>query len=171
MSVRSVGLCTGTTDKGSRCRRRVANSEYCYQHLEKVKGLKIKPSHIAGGGMGLYAQKSFSRGSVVTDYGGSIVQSRDPNFGGDYVLQLSARKFLDARKSNSGAGRFANDCRPANQRAGQCPGNNSQLESDPRNSHNADIIATSSIHKGQEVFTSYGAQYWRNHDARRKRPH
>jgi hypothetical protein len=169
MSVRSVDRCEGQTGAGVRCKRRVANTQYCYQHLDKTKGLKVKDSHIPGGGKGLYATKNFEQGDVITPYGGRLVHSRDRDYGGDYVLQLSARKFLNAERTNSGVGRFANDCRPANVRAGHCVGNNAQFENDPHNSNNGDVIATTNIRKGQEVFADYTEAYWRDYARRRKR--
>lgn len=168
MSVRAVDRCEGRTGAGLRCKRRVANTEFCYQHLEKTKGLKVKDSQIPDGGKGLYATKNFAEGAVITPYGGRLVHSRDPDYGGDYVLQLSARKFLNAEKTNSGAGRFANDCQPANIRAGHCAGNNAHFAHDPRNSNNGNVTATTNIRKGQEVFAKYSDGYWRD-VARRKR--
>ena len=67
---------------------------------------------------------------------------------------------IDADKpARHSVARYANDCRTINKQAGHCKGNNSRF------SHNKKtgkvwIVATKTIHPGDEIFVSYGRRYW-----------
>ena len=70
-------------------------------------GLRIMKSTIAG--MGLFATRSFRKGEHITDYtGDELVLSHD-RVGGPYALALTQRKAIDAARTNTAYGRWAND--------------------------------------------------------------
>ena len=77
----------------------------------------------------------------------------------DYGVDYDENHTLDARSTQSGIARYANECKPADRAAGRCRGNNSQLRKTLQNN----IILESRgsrIPANSEIFTSYGHNYW-----------
>jgi hypothetical protein len=154
MSERVSSRCIAIKIDGTRCKLKTTKSPYCWIHLKQKEHLRIKPSKIAHAGLGLFATAEFRNREKICDYGGETVTTDDPNFGGDYVLQLTHNKYKDGRKSNSTIGGYANDAR------GTRFHNNAKL------SHNRDwtdgiLKASRNIHPNDEILTSYGRRYWR----------
>ena len=157
-----VEQCKGKTAKGERCKRRSQKSGMCWTHLAKEQGLKIKKSQIPGAGDGLYATKEWNRGNNITEYGGDRVEL--DNNGNDvrtgqpwrsqYGLQIKKHPltFIDARKTNSAPGRYANTARGSEFR------NNAQLVYD-RNGRKAHVRAAQRIEPNQEIFVPYGNSF------------
>ena len=131
----------------------------CYQHLPKEDGLQIKDSKLGPrAGKGLFATKDFAEGRKVCNYDGEVVRSHDPDYGGPYALEVAQHKFIDASKTNSGPGRFANACRRS--KGDECSGNNAQLRPSP--AYGGMLKAMKKIKAGREVFVAYGRQYWQH---------
>ena len=162
-STRSVVQCVGHTRTGARCKRRTARTHLCYAHLEKEQHLRIKPSNIPGAGMGLYTTVARRAHRMVAPYSGEYVTKPRDNYGGDYVVSLNSPpdappyKYVDARKTTDGAGRFSNNARRRDHRT-----NNSHLTPHP-NSREAKVVASRNIPAGTEILTRYGNDYWRQH--------
>ena len=166
MSVRVCQQCTATNKNGKRCKRNTCRTELCFQHLRSVSGLRLAPSNIPEGGIGLFAAKPFKTKDTVAPYTGEIHTSLVE---GPYVLQATKSKFIDAAKSNTAAGRFANDCRSKNKKTrgfsghnkthGFCKGNNTRLSWNA-NTQKASVKATKAINAGDEIYASYSAGYW-----------
>ena len=160
-SLRTVVQCTGRTLSGARCKRRTARTNLCYAHLEKEQHLRIKPSTIRGAGMGLFTTVPRRAHRMVAPYTGEYVTKPDDNYGGDYVISLNAPpdappfKYVDARRTTDGAGRFSNSARRRDRRT-----NNSHLSAN-RNMRDAKVVATRNIPANTEVLTRYGNDYWR----------
>ena len=163
-SVKTCSQCIATAANGRRCKKRTCKSEKCWIHLKKEDGLRISSSTIPGVIEGLFAAKDFDRNEKIGNYKGMESTQR---IGGDYVLQVSRNKFVDAKKTNSCAVRYANDCKPINRRSGDCAANNSILTVIPRTQIPI-LKANRPIEAGQEIFTSYGPAYWRDHSLRNK---
>lgn len=176
MSERTCDQCTAKSDKtGQRCKRRTCKSDLCWQHLRTKEDLMIKPSHIRGAGDGLYATTGkyktrgfdgFKKGETIAQYKGRLLtkQQLDRKYPGDtlapYAVQVTRNTFMDAPKSNMGAARFANACRTANKRKKECKGNNAKLVANAR-AKSVKLKAVKKIKPGEEIYTSYGRQYWR----------
>ena len=160
-TVRSVVQCIAYTRTGARCRRRTRRTNLCYAHLEKEQHLRIKKSTIPGAGMGLFTTIDRRAHRKVAPYTGEYVTKPQDNYGGDYVISLNAPpnappfKYVDARKTTDGAGRFAN-----NARRGDHKTNNSHLYTNP-NSQEAKVVASRNIPAGTEILAKYGNNYWR----------
>jgi len=142
-------------------------------HLKTEKGLQIKKSHIPKAGLGLYALKEFNRGDVITPYGGELITTRDPNLGGDYMLELKKgppRVLIDGspKVSNKSTGGYSNSCKPPDKRAGYCNGQNAHFEIN-RRTKTANIVATKKIKPKEEIYSTYGAEYWRSANNRKKK--
>lgn len=160
--------CIHVTPRG-RCLRKTCNGgPRCWQHTRLMLGLKVGPSGVAGAGKGLRATRSFRRGDFVSPYYADVKtdDQLDEIYGeGDDALAPYALKVnsaarngeplvYDARRTDAGYARYANDCRPENRRSRQCRGNNAAFEP------NGYLRALRDIRPGEEVFASYGASYW-----------
>ena len=158
---RDCQQCEALTKSRRRCKRRTCKySKQCYQHTLINKGLSLGKSKIPNSGLGLYAEKKFKRGDRIASYGGVIVSSSDfKSSDSAYGLQVSNGEVLDSRSTQSGLGRYVNDCRASNKRRRQCKGKNSRLVWNSR-SRTASVKATKTIQPGTEIYTSYGRGYW-----------
>ena len=161
---RSVVQCIAHTRTGARCKRRTRRTNLCYAHLEKEQHLKIKKSTIPGAGMGLFTTVQRRAHRMVAPYTGEYVTRPQDNYGGDYVVSLNGPpqappyKYVDARKTTDGAGRFSNNARRQDHKT-----NNSHLSANS-NSRDAKVVASRNIPAGSEILTKYGNDYWRRHD-------
>lgn len=160
-TVRDCVRCSALTVRGIRCKRNTCKyTKYCFQHAWKKEGVKIKKSKIPGAGDGLFAAKDFKAGETVADYGGEIINAAEHNRrNGNYSLQISRNKFIDGRSTQSGLGRWVNDCRAVTRRGGHCRRNNAKLQVHAR-SRRGRVRATRRIRAGQEIYAGYGRAYW-----------
>jgi hypothetical protein len=63
---------------GQRCKRNpCVRKDYCWQHLRSTLGVDVRPSTLAGAGMGLFAYKPFPNRSKVASYSGVLVPSSE----------------------------------------------------------------------------------------------
>ena len=78
-----------------------------------------------------------------------------------YALRINEHLMIDADKParHSVAG-YANNCRTINKKSGQCKGNNARFSVNIQ-ARRGWIVATKTIHPGDEIFVSYGADYWK----------
>jgi SET domain-containing protein len=153
--------CKATKKDGQRCTRKTCKYvEMCWQHTKKEKSLVVKKSSIKGAGDGLYTTKEIKKGDKVASYTGEkkTRQEYDQNISG-YGVEITKQMILDARSTQTGLGRYVNDCRAANKRRGECKGNNARFTVD-RKSDSVSVKATKRIKAGEEVFLSYGRKYW-----------
>ena len=146
--------CTAETATGRICKARTRGGQYCWTHLKKEEGLRIKQSKVAEAGKGLFAEKEFKKGETIALYTGDWVAAED-GAGGAYALQVSKTKIIDAARTNAGPGRWANDPRGTGRRA------NAELRYSAKNKVGS-VAAKQKIKKGDEVLVSYGRQYWKD---------
>lgn len=151
---------------GLRCKRRTClYYKYCFQHAQSILGLKIAKSSIPGAGKGLIATKTFRKGARIAEYGGDRLSPAEYNktegiFGLAVKKRNGVKEIIDAKSTQSGFGRWPNDCRAGDKRKKKCNGNNAKLMYVPR-SDRAYVTASKRILPGSEVFTSYGGvPYW-----------
>ena len=168
-TIRECKRCDAQTNSGRRCRNRTCKyGIFCWVH-HKLMNLAVKDSGIPGAGNGLFVYRAVASGTRIAQYTGKNVSSAE--YGrrqhGAYGVTLQAnngRRTLDARSTQSGVARYANDCRPANRRAGHCR-NNAQLE-EVRAGRSTEVwvVATRRIRAGGEVFLQYNQpgqpDYW-----------
>jgi hypothetical protein len=160
-TVRDCARCSAITAKGTRCTRTTCiYPELCFQHFRVRYGLKLAPSNLPAAGLGLFTTRPISRNRKIADYTGDIWSdddwAEDPS---DYGVQYDENHTLDARSTQSAIGRYANECRTADKRAGRCRGNNSQLRTTRQ--RNVVLESRSRIPSNTEIFTSYGKMYWK----------
>jgi hypothetical protein len=148
--------CTADKRAGGQCCMRTKRGQYCWNHTRTIEGLRIKASTIPQAGLGLFATKQFNNGDAITPYTGDLVAIHDDRVGGPYYLQLNRHKGIDAARTNTANGRYANDPR------GTQSSPNATLVLDA-NRGTGRVKATRTIQPGQEIFVAYGPGYWRGH--------
>ena len=162
MSERECVQCAAETVAGARCKRTTCKyAKYCFQHTKSKRGVAVRTSAIPNGGQGLFAAKDIPAKAKIVDYGGTVMTAARYNRNrSGYGIALGQGMVLDGKSTQSGLGRYANSCTPADKRAGNCHGNNARLSVNAANS-SASVKSTKRIKKGQEIFVAYGKQYWR----------
>ena len=134
-----------------RCKHTTNRGIFCWQHLKQKEGFRIKKSTIPNAGLGLFTTKPIKNNVNVTEYSGDHVVSRDPNYGGPYVLETKKYHYIDASKTNEkGLGRWINH-QPLRK-------SNTKFVI---NRGKAYMKSTKPIAKDKELFVPYGAQYFR----------
>ena len=124
--------------------------------------LEVKKSKIPGAGKGLFAKEMFKRNDKVIEYTGEIItwkecQKRNEALDGVglYYFYVSDKKCIDAQNVPESLARYANDA------AGfvRLPGfrNNARFEVIKSKPY---IIASRNIKPGDEIYVSYGKEYW-----------
>jgi SET domain-containing protein len=108
--------------------------------------------------MGLFTKVDIKKGERIVEYAGrrkkwAAVKHLDGHNG--YLLRLSRTTAIDARPKNSGKGRYANDAMGMS----RVPGlrNNAEYLI---YGNRVFIEATRNIRKGEEIFVSYGKEFW-----------
>ena len=153
--------CSANTTSGARCKRTTCKyAKFCFQHTKSKLGVVVKASGIPNSGQGLYAVKDIPNKSKIVSYGGKIVSAAHYNrHPSGYGIDIGKGRILDGKSTQSGLGRYANACTVADKRHKRCKGNNARLSIN--NAGTASVKSTKSIKKGQEIFVSYGKQYWK----------
>ena len=133
-------------------------------HAEEVdRDLLVAPSAIACGGLGLFTSKDFAAGETVCYYAGLVYNFNGKNLLEDqsYVLYLGYSEifdediFIDPLDLLEVKGRYMND--PLNETLynvcwSRSMDNVAQLR--------CGVVATRDIIAGEEIFVSYGSDYW-----------
>ena len=110
----------------------------------------VGPSRIAGAGSGLFAARSFIRGEIICRYSGQLYRTAEAIRLKDktYLMRLGPQRYV----VGSTKARYINDCRH--------PGHyNVRFDKRPQEGW-ADVVATTDVEKGDELFANYGRWYW-----------
>ena len=153
--------CTAENRGGKQCGARTKRGQFCYAHRRQKGGTRIKAASVRGHGLGLFTTRAFRRGEILADYSGDYVVGRGDDVGGPYFLNLRVRggAAIDAARTNSGDGRWANDARGVRLSDGRKARANSIMATQP-GTRVVKLRATRDITAGEEIFVSYGAAYW-----------
>jgi SET domain-containing protein len=171
MSIRECKQCSADTIKGRQCKNRTCKySLYCWIHTKKLFQLGLKTSGIPGTGTGLFTFKDIQPGEQIAKYTGKIktqeeYDRNDSGYGIGIRDGPNKGKVVDAASTQSSNARYANDCQAKDKRKKHCKGNNAAL----LNLDNGEIWLESIklIKKGEEIFSSYGKDYWRKEGTRK----
>ena len=138
--------------------------EYINEAKSQTKSLYVDKSTIPNSGNGLFTKKDFKKGQLICQFKGDLLDedelSKIDTTGprGHYLIGLSNNMTLDVYNSKSLA-RYANDAEGFKKVRGRR--NNSTIYSS-KNGKSAYIAATRDIKAGEEIFVSYGDEYWDN---------
>ena len=163
MSVRECVQCIAETRAGKRCKKHTCTySEFCDVHTKKLFDLAIKQSAIAGSGKGLFTMVEIPKNTRIAQYTGQV--KTDAEYGekeSGYGISIPGGKVIDAYSTQHGIARYANDCRSANIKKGECKGSNARFSSSTRDGKTSVwLTSTKRIKAGGEIFVSYGRGYW-----------
>jgi hypothetical protein len=134
---------------------------YCPQHTKLILGLEVKDSTIPNAGKGLFAVRGFRKNDKITEYTGIVLTKSqiDQLYGkldqdlSPYAVQISEDLFMDSSCARSIAA-FANDSKSHN---------NAKLSTN-RLTNRVFLRAIKNINPQDEIFTSYGENYFQNND-------
>jgi transposase InsO family protein len=158
--------CTADTAAGAHCRQRTRRGQFCWQHLSKLRGVRIKRSTIPGAGFGIFASRDLPPNTRL-GYTGDKLRDLADDDGGAYFLELTKGTAIDAARTNTGEGRWVNDPRGTD-KAANCE---FTLHTPPGKPRQACVRTTRLVPKGEELLCKYGAAYWRFIAAKRKAAH
>lgn len=123
---------------------------------------EVRPSQTTGGGLGLFAERDYFAGELVTQYGG---RRSDTQIDGDYVLMIKQNRkkpfYLDTQEPGSfkepeQRGRYINESISRRNVDARFNSRTQQVEFYVR--------SNTVVPKGTEFFWYYGDEYKRNYD-------
>jgi hypothetical protein len=167
--------CVAFTQRGTPCKRRTKRGHHCSDHMRLLQRLAVAKSRIHGAGFGLFAAKckdrfAFRKNRRIVVYSGDWVQllpgAAGDRQGGPYFLQVTRNLAVDAARTNTALGRWANAPHGALNDKGRPLRPNAKLVLD-RTKRQGALTALRDIRPGEEILVSYGASYWRYRGAKR----
>lgn len=123
------------------------------------KQLVVKKSSLKGAGKGLFTTKSIPKGTRIVEYKGKVTTWEEASSGrgfNGYIYYVNKNHVIDAKKTLTALARYANDARGLSKIEGLS--NNSKYVQDDDN--RVYIESFRNIEAGDEIFVSYGKEYW-----------
>jgi SET domain-containing protein len=122
----------------------------------------VKKSQIPGAGKGLYTKRDIKKGDRFLEYLGEIITEKELDRRAEkdlygYAFYISKKKCIDAYNSPELVARYANDAKGITRVEGL---KNNCCYDIWKN--RAWIMAEKNIKAKEEIFVSYGAEYWRD---------
>lgn len=124
--------------------------------------LYVKKSTLPKAGKGLFTKKIIKKGEVVCEYEGEKVtwkeclrRNENQSGKGGYYFHITDKNCVDAQYTLWAMGRYANDATGVSRIKGLR--NNAKYEVIKGKPY---IVATRTINEKEEVFVSYGKEYW-----------
>jgi SET domain-containing protein len=134
--------------------------------LDESDYLQSKPSQIPNSGMGLFTTIDIEPGEIISKFIGEILtakeyRTRKAAGEDDYFMNLPSGKTLDCRMTKCFA-KYANDAEGL-----KTPFKNNSFIS-MNDEGDVVIVAKKPIRAGEEIFVSYGKNYWQNFKSKNK---
>lgn len=124
--------------------------------LEKY--LRVKKSLLPGAGKGLFTKTDIVKGTRIVEYKGKkrkwVDAKHEDGYNG-YLMRVTRSVVIDALPATDAFGRYANDARGLTRV--ETLKNNAEYISEGTRCY---IDATRNIKAGEEIFVSYGREYW-----------
>lgn len=120
--------------------------------------LEVGPSQLPFANRGLFTRSAIPKDATIVEYTGRISSWADCNqMGGDnnYLYYIDEEHVIDASREDDSLGRYANDAHGLKRVRGLL--NNARFVEE---GYRVYIVATRDIRKGEEIFVSYGKEYW-----------
>jgi hypothetical protein len=165
MSVLQCVQCSATTRKGIRCKNTTCiYSEFCGLHTQSLLNLALRQSWIPTANRGLYTTVDIPKHQNIARYTGELKTFAEYDAApSGYGYGISAGRVMDAASTQTGLGRYVNDCRAADRRQGHCARSNARFVVSHRNGiATIWVRAIVDIPAESEIYASYGgSRYWR----------
>ena len=113
--------CKGLKNNGRQCSRNTKRGEYCWQHLQSKKGLRVKPTTLRPNRkkFGLFAATKFKVGDKIAEYKGDVVTEKP--IGDPTAVEIRKnRQWITAPRTTQGVARYAKICKPLDRAAQRC---------------------------------------------------
>jgi uncharacterized protein len=124
--------------------------------LEKY--LLVKKSMLPNSGKGLFIKTDIAKGTRIVEYKGKkrkwVDAKHEDGYNG-YLMRVTRSVVIDALPATDTFGRYANDARGFTRV--ETLKNNAEYISEGKRCY---IDATRNIKAGEEIFVSYGREYW-----------
>jgi uncharacterized protein len=124
---------------------------------ESSEIVEVKHSKIRGAGQGLFTKKAIKKGEFLCHYFGVYVDKdsvQNGYYDSDYLLQERGNDLIiDAADPLSCLGRYANDSLSRKK--------TNSIFKFYNNTYGASINASKAIKKGEEIYVSYGSEFWK----------
>jgi len=159
--------CIGTTQNKTECKRKVCiGMPYCFQHLAKVKNLKIAKSTEPNSGKGLFAFYAnqrpnatvFQPEAIICQYDGELIdsctlQKRYDDFTAPYTVEIKNNQYIDDALYRS-IGSLANHKSISD-------GANAVFMTKRKRNQptTVQLVAIRRIKNGEEIFVDYSQDY------------
>ena len=153
--------CTATTSRGRDCKLRTCRGQYCLAHMAKEERIRVLKSKNPKAGLGLIAYEEIGYNRRIVQYTGEWLHIYDEDQDGTpYALEVRRGLAIDAARTNSGYGRWANDPRGFVDDQGRRMRPNAKFVYDQRNKAGW-LVSTRKIKPNEEILVAYGRAYWR----------
>ena len=115
--------------------------------------------------MGVFIMEDAKKGAFVARYSGEQLNKiENSKRTGNYRMKVHNNLFLDAEDSKHFEGRYINDCKGSKWKKNVRFAANYTVNTCKTTGYKwVKIIATRNIKAGEELFLSYGKDYWNNH--------
>lgn len=154
--------CKAKTALNRQCLNKTKNSEFCWIHLQQLHNVHIKKSKIPQAQRGLFtAKKALAKNQNVVEYTGTRTNVLPQNT--DYALEIKKHAYINGNRRQD-IGGLVNDCRWSDKRAKLCKGVNCKFQID-RNTAKVFVKTIKKVPANEELYVSYGPQYWRQKKA------
>ena len=127
--------------------------------------IKVAPSQIPNAGLGLYVLEDVKKDQWIARYSGTPLTKAESKQHGHshYRLQVHSNLFLDAKDLKHFEGRYINDATRSKFKVNARFAANYITETDSATGFKwVRIYATRNIKAGEEIFLSYGKEFWDN---------
>lgn len=121
------------------------------------KELVIKESQIPGSGKGLFTNVAITKGTRIVEYKGRIKTWKEvkDDYDNFYIFFVNKNHIIDANGYKKSFARYLNDAQGLKRIKGLV--NNTEFLRDGLKVY---ITAKKNIQAGEELFVSYGKEYW-----------
>lgn len=139
------------------------DDEFDYDEVDASEEdyLYVKDSQIPNAGKGLFTSIDFEKNEIISIFKGKVLSDKEAQRRADrnidqYFMELPSGEIFDCRDTDCFA-KYANDAEGLPTKFK----NNCYIGMDDEN--NVVLVAKKKIKEGDEIFTSYGKEYWKKH--------
>jgi hypothetical protein len=157
--MKECSRCQAKTKSGNQCKLNTCKQfPYCWIHLKSKEGLQVKKSTVSGGGEGLFyvGKKDFPANKKIVLYSAKEVSTTP--ISGNYVLEVSAKKFIDSKSKQNFVGRYINSIKGTKKQPNVRFSSGRTIKK-VKGRETIPVITKKKIKKGSELLANYGTSF------------